>query len=92
MDLEARIIAASEECDLIRASGGPDDALLADAPTLDPYEFEQISAFRIFRGIVRGHPQLHDGDQISTTLVIAVDPHLRWARTLTGWYRLRHPK
>ncbi|UYO55201.1 DUF6634 family protein [Rhodopseudomonas palustris] len=92
MDLEAKIIAVAEECDRIRAAGGPDDALIADAPIIDQYEFEQIPAFRILRGIVRGHPQLHDGDQISTTLVLAVDPGLRWARTLTGWYRLRTPR
>ncbi|WP_413776331.1 DUF6634 family protein [Rhodopseudomonas palustris] len=74
------------------ASGGPDDALLSSAPTLDRWEVEPYAGHTRLTGVVYGHPHLTDGHQIWTSLIIAVDKRRRWARTLSRWYRLRHPK
>lgn len=74
---------------IIAAEVGPSTGDLEHAPELDLWR-PQITVIGelVLEGDVRGHPILGD-KAIITSPVIALDPDERWARTVSGWYRLR---
>ncbi|UYO45736.1 hypothetical protein KQX63_06900 [Rhodopseudomonas palustris] len=92
MHTDESVLQAAAEFDRVMAAGGPDDALLDASPSLDRWEVEPYAGHTRLSGVVYDHPYLPDGHLISTSLLIKMDRRNRWARTLSRWYRLRHPK
>ncbi|SFV31775.1 hypothetical protein SAMN05216456_1454 [Devosia crocina] len=73
---------------VIRAGELPTEADLANAPTLTLWTYEPLSGeFYRLAGIVAGHPRLPDGSCF-TSAVLAIDPCLKWARTVSRFYKL----
>ncbi|MHA3980900.1 DUF6634 family protein [Halovulum sp. GXIMD14794] len=75
------------------ASGiAPAPDTLAAAPLLDPWQVavSPRAPVAILLGSVTGHPRLPDGP-VETSVLLALDPQGRWARTLSRWYRLGTP-
>ncbi|MHA3980825.1 DUF6634 family protein [Halovulum sp. GXIMD14794] len=86
-DLAARIRAALD------ASGtAPAPDTLAAAPLIDPWQVavSPHAPVATLLGSVTDHPRLPDGP-IDTSVLLALDPQGRWARTLSRWYRLGTP-
>jgi len=86
-ELAARVRTA---LDTSETAPAPDT--LATAPLLDPWQVAVSSRApaTILLGIVTGHPRLPDGP-VETSVLLALDPQGRWARTLSRWYRLGTP-
>ena len=76
------------------AEAGPSTEDMEHAPELDLWRL-QVNFFGelVLECNVRRHPVLGDR-AIITSPVIALDPHERWARTVSRWYRLgpHHPR
>jgi len=85
--IAARVRAA---LDASETSPAPDT--LATAPLLDPWQVVVSSRapVAILLGSVTDHPRLPDGP-VETSVLLALDPQGRWARTLSRWYRLGEP-
>lgn len=62
----------------------PED--LETAPVIDGWVFGERSMTTMI-GTLIGHPRLPDGP-VHTTEIWAIDPHRRWARTLSRYYVL----
>jgi len=69
----------------------PTEADLAAAPVLSNWVLadEPGNLFRL-AGMVSGHPLLADG-WCTTSIVLVMDPHRKWARTVSRLYRLEKP-
>jgi len=74
-------------------AAGPSDGDLAHAPVLSGWSMHRYGNADVWslRGHIAAHPVLTgDGDLIATSPVLAIDPSLRWARTVSRFYRLGH--
>jgi hypothetical protein len=75
----------------LRGGDRPSDQELADAPVLTLWTCVPLSAgFHRLAGLVVGHPRLRDGSCF-TSAVLAIDPDLKWARTVSRLYVLGPP-
>ena len=70
----------------IAAGTGPLPSDLEAAPVLDAWELSWRPMTTMI-GTLIGHPRLADGPA-HTTEIWAIDPHRRWARTLSRYYAL----
>lgn len=43
-------------------------------------------------GTTTGHPRIRDGRNAVTSEIFAMDPHLRWVRTMSRYYLLDLPR
>jgi len=75
---------------LEEATAGPSEAVLAAAPRLRLWQPVLIQRDLCLAGLVTGHPLLPP-DYITTSPLIALDPTLAWARTMSRFYRLDQP-
>ena len=86
-DLTARLRALARDLDRIAAGEAPTAADLATAPLLVDWRFLLSWAGVGLAGFVAGHP-LRGSRHIATSPLWVLDPDLRWARTLSRFYRL----
>lgn len=71
------------------AQTDPTPEALADAPVLrDWLAAIDFAGVPCLAGTVTGHPRLGDGKRIFTSVLIALDPGGKWARSRSRWYRL----
>jgi hypothetical protein len=89
-DLTARLRALADDLDRIAQGTAPTAADLAHAPLLVDWRFMLTWAGVSLVGFVAGHP-LRGSRHIATSPVWVLDPALRWARTLSRFYRLGLP-
>jgi hypothetical protein len=76
-----------------RLHGGelPREAELTSAPFITGWLLSgELDGFTRLGGFVSGHPVLPDG-WCWTSVVLIIDPDLRWARTVSRLYRLGEP-
>lgn len=75
----------------LRGGHRPSEHELAGAPVLTLWTCVPLSAglYRL-AGLVVGHPRLRDGSCF-TSAVLAIDPDLKWARTVSRLYALGPP-
>ena len=84
--------------DLARLKAGwrPDDAILADAPSLSDWAIVgnlDNNNVAQFVGTVIGHEKFPDYRVVRTSIILALDTRdLRWARTVGRFYRLLKPE
>lgn len=73
-------------------AAGPADLDLADAPRLDDWVAVRDSRYGgcFLLGTPSGHPWCC-GPVSTTSRLCGLDPDVRWARTVTRWYRLGSP-
>ena len=82
------IAAGLREWTRIRNGFVPGEAELAGAPVLSHWTVEVLpGGLPYLIGEVSGHPQLADG-WCTTSVLLAADLELGWARTLSRYYRL----
>ena len=75
----------------IRNGNLPIEAQLDEAPVLSQWVLSEVgSGLHCLVGIVSGHPLLDPG-WCTTSVVLVMDPHHRWARTVSRLYRLAEP-
>ena len=86
-DLTARLRALARDLDRIAAGEAPTAADLATAPLLVDWRFLLSWAGVGLAGFVAGHP-LRGSRHIATSPLWVLDPDLRWARTLSRFYKL----
>jgi hypothetical protein len=89
-DLTARLRALADDLDRIAAGEAPTAADLAPAPLLVDWRFMLTWAGVSLAGFVAGHP-LRGSRHIATSPLWVLDPDLRWARTLSRFYKLGLP-
>ena len=66
----------------------PSEAELDAAPVMTFWRFKPaVGGLLRLAGLVVGHPKLPDGTCL-TSAVLAIDPHMNWARTVSRLYRL----
>lgn len=72
----------------LRAGYAPSNVELDGAPVLTLWTYVPLSGglYRL-AGLVVGHPRLRDGTCF-TSAVLAIDPDLKWARTVSRLYAL----
>lgn len=76
---------------LATLDAGPSRAELATAPVLQHWRpFRTLDGSVVLGGYVSGHPVLRDGP-VRTSGLLALDPDMSWARTVSRWYRLEYP-
>lgn len=74
---------------VVEARMTPSSSMLTDAPLLrDWMAALHPDGTLCLVGIIAGHPDLADGKTAYTSLLLALDPNGRWARTLSRWYQL----
>ena len=75
--------------DLTRIAEGrdPRDEVLARAPVLTNWSYFSDPGGVRLMGLVAGHPSAGPGP-ILTSILFAIDPQLKWARTLSRFYVL----
>lgn len=74
---------------LLSSAWLPGAAELAAAPVLELQAIVPDGPFVSFYGRVFGHPDIPYGHLGLTAVIVGYDgSHLRWARTIGGWYRL----
>ena len=75
----------------IKAGQLPTEEDLADAPALNGWAFRNAPDDLVrLVGWVTDHPLLEDG-WITTSVVLAIDPERKWARTVSRLYRSEVP-
>jgi hypothetical protein len=89
-DLTARLRALADDLDRIAQGEAPTAADLATAPLLVDWRFMLTWAGAGLVGFAAGHP-LRGSRHIATSPLWVLDPALRWARTLSRFYRLGVP-
>jgi hypothetical protein len=89
-DLTARLRSLADDLDRIAAGEAPTATDLAQAPLLVDWRLMLTWAGVGLVGFAAGHPVL-GSKTIATSPVWALDPALRWARTLSRFYRLGVP-
>lgn len=71
------------------AQTNPSPETLTEAPVLrDWLAAINFAGVPCLAGTVEGHPRLEDGKRIFTSVLVALDPDGRWARSRSRWYRL----
>lgn len=65
---------------------GPDNEVLATSPIIDQWRIRYVP-MPVIAGRVTGHPKIFDG-AVATTGIWYLQEDLRWARTLSRYYRL----
>jgi hypothetical protein len=85
------VMAGLQAARLIQQGHLPTEADLTAAPVLSNWVLaeEPENLFRL-AGMVSGHPLLADG-WCTTSIVLVMDPHRKWARTVSRLYRLGQP-
>ena len=78
------------DIDRMRFNGAPTAEDLQNAPTLEQWTFGVLPTPCLV-GSVIGHPILGHRSSMHTSELFVVDPALRWARTLSRFYRLGTP-
>jgi hypothetical protein len=89
-DLTARLRALADDLDRIAQGDAPTAADLARAPLLVDWRFMLSWAGVGLVGFAAGHPLL-GAKTIATSPLWVLDPALRWARTLSRFYKLGVP-
>jgi hypothetical protein len=89
-DLTARLRSLADDLDRIAQGDAPTAADLAQAPLLVDWKLMLGWSGLCLIGFVAGHPLL-GAKTIATSPVWTLDPALRWARTLSRFYRLGVP-
>jgi hypothetical protein len=89
-DLAARLRRLADDFDRIVAGEAPTQADLEYAPLLVDWRLMLAPSGLSLAGFVAGHPLL-GARQIMTSPLWVLDPELRWARTLSRFYRLGVP-
>ena len=85
------VIAGLEAARKIKEGELPTEEDLANAPTLTGWAFsDKPNDLVRLIGWVNNHPLLGDG-WITTSVVLAIDPKRKWARTVSRVYRLGTP-
>jgi hypothetical protein len=86
-DLTLRLRALADDLDRIAGGEVPTAADLSQAPLLVDWRFMLTWAGVSLVGFVAGHP-LRGSRHIATSPLWVLDPDLRWARTLSRFYKL----
>lgn len=89
-ELTARLRRLAADLDRIAAGKAPTAADLKHAPLLVDWRMVLCWTGLCLTGFAAGHPLL-GSKQVVTTHLWALDPELRWARTLSRFYRLGVP-
>jgi hypothetical protein len=89
-DLGRRLRALADDCDHICGRRRVSPYVLDKAPCLDDWTAMQTALGIQLMGQVNGHPSLGDRSAVTSPVWIA-DPHDRWVRTLSRFYRLGPP-
>jgi hypothetical protein len=89
-ELAARLRRLADDFDRIVAGEAPTQADLEYAPPLVDWRLMLALSGLSLAGFVAGHPLL-GARQIMTSPLWVLDPDLRWARTLSRFYRLGVP-
>lgn len=89
-DLTARLRRLADDLDRVAAKRAPTPAELKQAPLLVDWRILMTFRGLCFVGFAAGHPLL-GSKQIVTSPLWVLDPDLRWARTLSRFYRLGAP-
>jgi hypothetical protein len=85
------VIAGLEAARKIKEGHLPTNEDLSDAPILADWALGDSSNDLVrLVGWVTGHPLLDDG-WITTSVLLAIDPERKWARTVSRLYRLDKP-
>lgn len=85
------VIAGLEAARKINEGHLPTKEDLADAPTLAGWALsDQTNNLVCLVGWVTNHPLLEEG-WITTSVLLAIDPERKWARTVSRLYRLGMP-
>jgi hypothetical protein len=88
--LTARLRRLADDLDRIAALTAPADEELAQAPLLVDWRLVLSLSGLSLTGFVAGHALLGSGYIVTSPLWV-LDPDLRWARTLSRFYRLGLP-
>lgn len=83
---------AVRDLERIQAGEAPTAQDLVRAPTLHRWRPVRLrnpdgAEAVVLSGTVTGHPDIPPGPA-TTSMIVAIDPGERWARTLSRWYRL----
>jgi hypothetical protein len=89
--LTAKLRQLARDLDRIAAAAAPTAAELSQAPLLVDWRIVWDLTGLALAGFAAGHPQL-GSKKIVTSQLWALDPQLRWARTLSRFYRLGVPE
>jgi hypothetical protein len=89
-DLTARLRALADDLDRIAAGHAPTPVDLAQAPLLVDWKLMLSWSGLCLVGFAAGHPLL-GAKTIATSPLWVLDPALRWARTLSRFYKLGVP-
>lgn len=78
----------------LRAGWRPGDDRLDRAPRLENWSFLELGAgIYVLTGAVAEHPRLGTIPNVRTSLLVGLDAtNLKWARTLSRFYRLGTPR
>lgn len=68
----------------------PTAADLQTAPLLSGWALAEEPPFQRLVGVVSGHPTIENG-WCTTSVVLVIDPHRKWARTVSRLFRLGPP-
>jgi len=72
----------------LKAGTPPSEQELAPAPVLTLWTYAPLpGGLCCLAGVVVGHPRIRDGSCF-TSAVLAIDPELKWARTVSRLYAL----
>jgi len=82
-----RLRPLADDLEGIAEGRAPGEEILARAPVLFKWTFFADPGGLRLMGVVAGHPSARPGP-ILTSMLYAIDPELRWARTLSRFYRL----
>lgn len=75
------------DLDLIGAGKHPGERELANAPTLDNWSLAERRQVSLV-GRVHGHPNIADGRQAGTSILLLLAPERGYARTFNRFYKL----
>lgn len=89
-DLPTRLRALAADLELIRKAEAPTQRQYDEAPFIDRWRATTDAAGLRLTGLVANHPRLRPGPAMTTQLWSA-DPHGKWVRTLSRFYRLGRP-
>jgi len=85
--MAARLRSLADDLDAIAKGHSPATDRLARAPVLTKWSFFAAPGGVHLMGVVEGHPEAGPGP-ILTSMLYAVDPKLKWARTLSRFFLL----
>jgi hypothetical protein len=87
VELTARLRQLADDLDRIRMGGTPSKTELAVAPLITEWKVALTPMGISLIGFASGHPAL-GSRRIVTSPLWVVDPDLRWARSMSRFYRL----